>query len=149
MKKIQLLFFVLSIATMGFSQTTNKKEFHIILANWDGWGRTSKDCRGFGLCNFTSCTFCCTENDVIVNCNDKQIIPNAGIISMDPETKEGFLTITLSPVNETQRQAIEQKLALYLDTDLTSDTITLVKARYAFDPSVGKYGGYRVQAFEK
>jgi hypothetical protein len=45
--------------------------FHVVFLDWDEWGRAKKNCAGWGLCNFRSCTFCCTDNDTdeIVPCN--------------------------------------------------------------------------------
>jgi hypothetical protein len=48
------------------------KEKHIYYASWDSWGRTSRDCKGAGLCNFTACWFCCTEGSEIVDCDSRQ-----------------------------------------------------------------------------
>lgn len=137
---------IVLFAFNGFSQTQPIKEFHLIYADWDEWGRTSRGCKGFGLCHFRSCTFCCTQGDVIVSCHDKTRVPNSGIIKIDKETNQGFLTISLDSSIEEQKDAINNKETLYLDTDLYSENIILYKGDYEFDTSVGKYGGYIVKA---
>lgn len=130
----------------GSAQNQTKKEFHLVYADWTEWGRTSRGCKGFGLCNFQSCSFCCTEGDVIVSCEDRKRVPNSGIIKIDKETKQGFLTISLDVAIPEQNQAISKKETLYLDSDLISETIILYKGEYKFDQTVGKYGGYLVKA---
>lgn len=132
------------ISISGFAQ--NPKSFHVIYADWSKWGRTSKKCTGFGLCNFRSCTFCCTQEGVVVSCNDKKKVPNSGIISIDKETNLGFLIIKLDNTVAEQNEAIKTDATLYIDTDLTSETITLAKGEYKFDKTIGKSGGYTIPA---
>lgn len=137
---------IMLLSFNGYSQTTSNKEFHLAYADWDGWGRTSKQCHGFGLCNFTGCTFCCVENGVIVNCKDKKVMPKSGLIKIDVATNNGFMTIKLNPQFPDENDAIKNKETLYIDENLTNDDITLYKGNYAFDSSIGLYGGYIVQA---
>lgn len=146
-----LVYSIMTILLLSFSSyaQTASKEFHIIYADWTGWGRTSMNCTGFGLCHFQSCTFCCTEGDVIVSCRDKTRIPNSGIITIYNDTNQGFLTISLDISIDEQSEAIKNAKTLYLDTDLYSKDITLYKGEYKFDKSIGKYGGYVVIASSK
>lgn len=138
------LFLLISLSNLSFSQSA-KKEFHVIYVDWDGWGRTSRECKGFGLCKFASCTFCCTEEGVIVNCNNKNIIPNSGIANIDKETKEGILTIALNPNFAEQSNAINQKSTLFIDENLRFENLTIIKDDYLYDASVGRNGGYLVK----
>lgn len=130
------------------SDITNKKEFHIHFANWDGWGRTSRECDGFGLCHYDDCWFCCTENDVVVNCNEGNRISNSGEITIFDDTKLGYLTIKLDPNDSEHLAAINNREILYIDNNISSVKTTLHKGEYEFDPSVGEYGGYIVTASE-
>jgi hypothetical protein len=136
----------LLLSLAGFAQQQSVKEFHVIFADWTEWGRTSKNCKGFGLCNFQSCTFCCTENGVIVECNNKNRVPNSGVIEIDKVTNEGFLTISLDVAFKEQNDAVKNTETLYLDEDLHSGNITLYKGEYKFNNSVGRYGGYLIKA---
>ncbi len=145
-KLIYSIITIMLLSLSGFAQNQPVKEFHIIYADWDGWGRTSRDCKGFGLCKFTSCTFCCTEGDVIVSCNDNQKVPNSGVIKIDEKTNQGFLTIRLDISIKEQNDAVKNKETLYLDEDLISENIILYKGEYNFDPSLGNDGGYIVRA---
>jgi hypothetical protein len=151
MKK--LLFSVITVFLLSFnnySQESNKT-FYPFYMDWDGWGRTSKECHGFGLCHFSSCTFCCVQEGVIVPCNDKVKLTNTGIVLIDPDTNRGFLTITLDPSDPQQKDAIKNKEIFYIDDDLKNDDlkgdrIMLLKGEYVFDSAIGKYGGYKVNA---
>jgi hypothetical protein len=147
MKKIiYSIITIILLSLNGYSQTASKKEFFVIYADWDGWGRTSRQCHGFGLCKFNSCTFCCVDGGVIVSCDDKKIVPKSGTIKIDVETNKGFMTINLNPQFSEENDAINKKETLYIDEDLKSDKITLHKGVYVFDSSIGKYGGYSVEA---
>lgn len=137
---------IMLFSTLGFGQTAPVKEFHMLYVDWDSWGRTSRGCKGFGLCNFQSCTFCCTQGDVIVSCKDKKRLPNSGIVKIDKETKLGFLIIALDANIQEQNDIIAKKEVLSLDKDLVSDNIILYKGDYKFDSSVGNSGGYNVKA---
>jgi hypothetical protein len=124
-------------------------KFHLIYVNWDSWGRTSRDCRGFGLCNYSSCTFCCTDaNDNVVDCNSYGRIANSGIVTIFDETKQGYLIIKLSPADEYHLSVINNKEILYIDNDLTNEKLVLLKGEYLFDTNIGDYGGYKILAKE-
>ena len=128
------------------SSLSAKKEYHIYFADWDEWGRSSKSCNGWGLCNFRDCWSCCVDEGVILNCNEKTVNYNSGKVVLDSETKQGFLIIELNINNNIQKQAIINKEILSLDNDLTSTKTILHKGEYVFDSSIGKYGGYKINA---
>ncbi|KGO90509.1 hypothetical protein Q764_02880 [Flavobacterium suncheonense GH29-5 = DSM 17707] len=88
------------------------------------------------------------DEGVIVNCKDKTINYNSGKIVLDTDTKQGFLFIELNANDSIQNQAILNKETLYIDNDLTSTRTVLYKGEYAFDPSIGKHGGYKINASE-
>ncbi len=125
-----------------------EKKFHIYYSDWDGWGRASRNCDGWGLCGYTDCWFCCTENGVVVNCNDQQRISNAGEIIIFDDTSIGYLTIKLDPDNSEHLDAINNQKVLHIDNDISSIKTTLHKGDYLFDSTIGKYGGYIVNASE-
>lgn len=132
----------------GYSAKREKeKRFHIFYADWDQWGRTSRNCKGFGLCNFTSCWFCCTdEMDNIVPCGeqDEVLTPNAHRIKIDDDTKTGFLYIELDINDPVQRAAIHDGSLFYVDEDLTDENFKVHKGIYSIDKSVGSHGGYKI-----
>ncbi|MEZ4839227.1 hypothetical protein [Flavobacterium sp.] len=162
MKKLIFLFI---ISSFGFLSCENNDEtnktsnndtifkrdgirFHVIFADWSEWGRTSRDCDGWGLCNFRSCTFCCTDsNGVIVSCNENQNrISRSGKIVLYEDNEEGFLEINLDVVFPDEKNAIDNKLILYIDQDLVNDGVKLHKGEYEFNLNVGRYGGYIIKA---
>lgn len=145
MKKVLSLFLII-YSTFSFSQTTEKKEFHIYWGDGE-FGRTSKNCKGIGLCNYVDCWFCCTENDIIVDCKSKKTIPNSGLVIIDTSTKKGILTIKLDSNIPKHLEAINNKSSFYIDVDLKGANFTLKKGEYLFNSNVGKNGGYIVDAF--
>jgi hypothetical protein len=145
MKKVLSLFLII-YCTLSFSQSTEKKEFHIYWGD-GSFGRTSKNCKGIGLCNYQDCWFCCTENEEIVNCNDKKVIINSGVVIIDASTKKGSLTIKLDPNNPKHLEAISNKSTFYIDENLKGAHFTIKKGEYTFNQNIGKNGGYIVDAF--
>ena len=121
-------------------------KYHLVYANWESWGRTSKDCGGFGLCHFQSCSFCCTQDDVIIDCPKNQRLFNSGTIVIDKTTNMGFLIIELDPLDNIQLNAINNNEILYVDENLTNENIKLHKGNYQFDEEIGLNGGYKVIA---
>jgi hypothetical protein len=146
-KLVLLLFFLLSFSKFCYSQ--GEISHHVYYIEWDGeWGRTSKDCQGWGLCNFKSCWFCCELNGCIIDCSSNEKMYGAGIVEINPKDNTGFLIIQLSPDNEAEKKAISNNEILYVDEDIVNCDVTLLKGEYSFDKSIGKYGGYQVKAKE-
>jgi hypothetical protein len=136
--------------TLQPNRVLKAKEKHIYYAAWDEWGRTSRDCAGNGLCNFRDCWFCCTENDVIVDCDSRQ--SRAGeyaTIMIDADTKKGDFIIELNPNIVEQEAAISNQSIFYIDEDLETDDFILHQGQYPFDSQIGTYGGYRLDITQK
>ena len=127
----------------------NKKEFHIYYAEWDEWGRKKRDCRGWGLCNYVDCWFCCIENGVIVDCDDGEKVKNSGTFIIDVDTNTGFLIIELDPDIVIQNEAIIAQKTLFVDEDIVYPKSEVLKGDYIFDQTVGENGGYKLNAIWK
>lgn len=138
-------------------ESMNKREpepikFHIWNADWDSFGRTSKNCDGIGLCYFTICWFCCTQNDVVVPCPEAQSsTPTSGgygMIRIDKATNQGHLIIKLNPEKQIEQEAITGKEIFYIDEDIVNEEVgvVLLKGEYEFNERIGVYGGYLVDA---
>lgn len=114
------------------SKSIIAKKIEIIHVTWDGeWGRTSKECQGFGLCHFTVCLFCEPKG-------------NSSKIEINNETNEEIMYIELKQDGSKQSEAITDREILYVDEDMMSENVILHKGAYIFDSSIGDYGGYRV-----
>lgn len=118
---------------------------HIYFATWSEWGRTSKSCKKFGLCNFVDCWACCSKGNVIVDCKTGSSVKNSGTIYLD-DNGEGFLFIKLDPNYNEQAEAIQSRKTLFIDEDLYSENCKLSKGEYLFDLNIGSYGGYKIKA---
>jgi hypothetical protein len=124
---------------------------HVFLADWDEWGRASKDCGGWGLCNLRSCTFCCVDENTgkIVDCPSKEAKANVGSISMNNETGIGKLIIKLNPNYVDQLEAIQQEKVLYIDNNISiNDDFTAIAGEYVYNGEIGTDGGYSVVVYE-
>ena len=127
-----------------------EKKFHIFFAEWDEWGRSSRNCAGWGLCNYRDCWFCCTdERDNIVSCNDNVRIVNSGKALIDSDTNEGFLYIKLDPDVAEQADAITDQLILYIDDDIVGENFTARKGEYLFNSEIGSFGGYMIPVVKR
>ena len=120
------------------NQKSNKKDtttgrWYIHYADWDDWGRTSRNCAGWGLCHYTDCWFC----DV----NDKH---HRGKVVFDEETRDGFLIIELDPTDDIQYVAIKEQKIFYVDDDIDNPNSILHKGEYEFDKEIGEFGGYKL-----
>lgn len=123
--------------------------FTIIICSWD-WGRDSRQCKGFGLCNFV--WFPEFKNEIVAT---NTSLPDASIIETDTNG-ERYTDILLS---EKVSLDIQKKLpALVIDKSLSCQdtldtgeikTLTMRKGEYRFDPNLGENGGYRVKIYQE
>lgn len=119
----------LNESTVDNSTTAKKVIFY---ASWDEWGRASRDCDGWGLCNFYSCWFCEEPGQY------------SGKVEVDDITNEGFLYITLDPTESIQNDAILGESIFYVDEDIDNSIATIHRGEYDFDSTIGEYGGYKI-----
>ncbi|MCF8458827.1 MAG: hypothetical protein K9H62_23060 [Bacteroidales bacterium] len=126
------------------------QSFTVHYAAWDEWGRTSKDCDGWGLCNYVSCWFCCIdENNNIVDCDSFQDIVKSAIITIDTQTNEGTFIIKLNSFYEVQRDAINNESIFYIDDDIENEDFILHSGNYQFNDEIGDEGGYILDITKK
>jgi hypothetical protein len=132
------------------NSTGDERKFHIYFASWDEWGKASRDCKGWGLCNFQSCWFCCTDDHgQIINCQSEQKIANAGKITIDDATKQGNMIIELDPSIQIQNDAITQRLTLSVEQNIENAGFIIHASEYLFDQQIGSFGGYRLNVTAK
>jgi hypothetical protein len=111
--------------------TGNEVIYH---ASWDEWGRTSKGCKGWGLCNFSDCWGC--------DPNAAEI--NTGVVIVNNQTGVGFMYIELNPAHSMEAAAIQQHSVFYVDQDIVNPNSILHHGAFSFQQSIGNYGGYRI-----
>jgi|GEM_PF-6502143 hypothetical protein len=111
------------------SNATNK--YYIFYAEFD-WGRDSKDCESWGICNYYDCWFCDVPS------------ANTATIVINDDNKKGDFIIKLDPSVNIQNEAIINKKELYVDNDIITKLTTLHKGVYQFDNTIGNYGGYKL-----
>jgi len=119
--------------------------WRIYHAEWDEWGRKSKNCGSWGLCNFHDCWFC------------DPYLQGRGEIQLEETplgqpTGIGLLYIELDTLIAVQNSAIINQDTLFIDEDITIlsevitefDTITAKSGFYLFQTNIGPSGGYVV-----
>lgn len=120
----------------------------IIHIGWDGkWGRTSKDCTGFGLCEAEICWFCCFDanhNRVPCSENDEYSARKSFKAEINLDTKLGTLLIPMSHDTAEEINAINEHSIFYIDEDIIQPEFKIHKGEYIFESTVGDFGGYKV-----
>lgn len=119
----------------------------VIICSWDGWGRTSKNCRGFGLCHF----------EWFPEAHKDQHIESADYFAAEVKSDSlgnKYMDIVLTePIPLTDTDGLEMP-CLAIDEDifgeceeldpLINDTIIVEEGMYPFNYNLGLYGGYRL-----
>jgi hypothetical protein len=132
------------------TKKTRQVNYHIYYSTWTEWGRKSKNCAGWGLCNFSDCWFCCTDgNGNVIDCPKDELIANSGIIYIPEGANSGFMEIKLKPAYEDQSNAIQNQLTLDIDEDIIGERFVLHQGGYLFNSTIGMHGGYRVLVSKK
>ena len=113
------------------TQPEEQGRWSIYHSTWREWGHLP-DCKGWGLCDYSDCWFCDT--------GDKY----SGKVIVDKDTKKGYLVIELDITDPQSKDAVQNKSVFTVGADINNKNSILYKGQYAFDPTVGKYGGYKV-----
>lgn len=129
------------------NKVTNSKWCgHIV--SWDEWGRKSKDCRGWGLCN-ASWFQPCTEKKNTSASDSKKIKSFATEVYKEKTTGNFFILLALNkPIPE---EINVSDLLFRIDEDIFLDTekslgrkLIFKTGLYKFDETVDEFGGYKI-----
>lgn len=125
-------------------KTNAKTKVDAIIVEWDEWGRASKNCDGWGLCNaeWFGGSSKLASKDKIGN-------GGASILEFDANKKKYYIDILLA---ETVPSDIPKEvLTLKIDADFelnvqraVGQNLTFHQGNYNFEDSLGKFGGYRI-----
>lgn len=125
-------------------EMTNSVRGEIVVVSWDKWGRTSRNCNGFGLCKPEWWP------------QPKNTVPNlnpldgcATILEFDTNNSKYYFDILLS--SKPQGSISLPDLNLAVDNDIVLDThsaigndLNIKHGLYSYINSMGSYGGYRI-----
>lgn len=115
-----------------------KPEREIFYMEFDAWGRSSRSCDGWGLCNFRACFLCCVDdNGYKIDCETKTEMVRTGWIYLTGQT--GYFSIELDPSNPEEQAAIDDQSTLYVDYDIYTNDLKIHSGEYAYDSSLGGY----------
>lgn len=115
----------------------------IVVVRWDEWGRASKRCRGWGLCNADWFP----GNKLV----QKSTLPNgnATLLEFDDSSNKYYIDILLAetPPAEIPTDAltlkIDKNFELNVEDDI-SQNLTFNQGDYIYNNSLGEFGGYRI-----
>jgi hypothetical protein len=118
-----------------------------IVVEWDEWGRGSKHCAGWGLCN---ANWFPSGQRLSSNTSKKSNITGAAtLLRYDKKKSKYYIDILLAKTAPSDIPL--DALALKIDSDFNLDVkkaisrnLTFHQGKYSFDSSLGNFGGYRI-----
>jgi len=148
----ELKFEKINLKTKKNSQTLMAKKKLVILS-WDEWGRKSKNCGGWGLCN-ANWFYCVDENDQEVPCKDEsksakseQTNGLSVLLQYDTLKEKYYIEMLLSEPTEISTDLLSLKIDSSFDVktkEAVGKDLIFKNGDYNFDTSLGEFGGYRV-----
>ena len=116
----------------------------LIIVVWDEWGRASKQCKGWGLCN-------ADWFPQFDRSSKKSTSTNGGatLLEFDDSLNKYYIDILLAvtPPAEIPTDAltikIDENFELEVE-DAISQNLTFNQGDYGYDNSLGEFGGYRI-----
>lgn len=118
----------------------------IIIVEWDEWGRASKNCGGWGLCNANWFPqFKRTAQ------KSRNVSTNGGatLLEFDGSLSKYYIDILLAetPPAEIPIEALTLKIDENFELNVKnaiSKNLTFNQGDYSYDNSLGEFGGYRI-----
>ena len=141
----QLKFVDVNTRISGKQNNTQAKALlKIIIVRWDEWGRASKQCRGWGLCNAE--WFPKTKKQAQKNTSTNG---SATLLEFDNSLNKYYIDILLAetPPSEIPSDALTLKIDKNFELDVQSEisqNLTFNQGDYPYDSSLGEFGGYRI-----
>jgi hypothetical protein len=134
------------IATVMFSvvgnaqKSTNGTYAKFILVSWDEWGRASRDCKSWGLCNAE--WFHCKPDPCFGKTGSSNF---SSQLQFNEKKEEFYIEIVLD--NKTKEKFKNEDLSILpVDLDIVFKTkeflgrdLTISKGKYSFDSSSNSY----------
>lgn len=121
----------------------NGGDASLIIVSWDEWGRASRKCSGWGLCN--------ADWFPEFKQGGKPNNPNGGktLLELDKTNNKYYIDILLADTVPSDILAEALNLTIDADFELSGEQIngkhlTFKKGDYLFSNSLGKFGGYRI-----
>ena len=126
----------------------NSDNGKFILLEWHGWGRKSRDCAGWGLCQAEG-PHCENKDGNNVCCICLRTSNVQAIVEFDKGLKKYFVKFLVAEeINDSQKELLK---TLPIDEDFAvtmpksfGKNLIFKKGEYTFDESLGKFGGYKI-----
>jgi len=121
-----------------------QSRFKIIIVSWDEWGRASRQCRGWGLCNADWFPSAQRRAQKSTSTNG-----SATLLELDNSLNKYYIDILLAetPPSEIPTDALTLKIDENFELNVKSEisqNLTFNQGDYPYDDSLGEFGGYRV-----
>lgn len=132
---------------------TLKAKKKLIIVSWSEWGRKSKNCGGWGLCE-ANWFYCVDEDDQEVPCKDEsksaKSTQNKGlsvILQYNTLKEKYYIEMLLSEPTDIPINFLSLKIDYSFDIKTKGaigKNLTFRKGDYRFNTGLGEFGGYRV-----
>ena len=100
------------------------------------------------MCNVEICGLCCTVNGQIVPCDEGGGTTSTGTIVIDDNSGVGTMIYALDINDPQEANIINNGSAFHVDEDMAVTGVLILQGDYSYDPSIGNYGGYTIDAVE-
>ncbi len=125
-------------------KTLSNSRDKIIIVQWTEWGRASKDCRGWGICN---ADWFPQFNSMVLNPNPGN--GGASILEIDQSKNKYYFDILLAASPPASISlvnlplTVDEEIVLNTKTDIGTD-LKINQGRYYYDSTIGTFGGFRI-----
>ncbi|WP_151675065.1 hypothetical protein [Patiriisocius marinus] len=112
---------------------------HFVIITWDGWGRKSLNCDGWGLCD---------AEWFFWDCSNQQLGSTGSPLQFQSSTNRPFVDILFDepiPSNvaiEDLALAIDEEFQVYIESEQIN--LTFKAQVYSYNETLGDYGGIRI-----
>lgn len=113
----------------------------LIIIRWEEWGRASRDCRGWGLCNAEWFEW---GREVNYNGNGNGY---AAPLQIDDTTGKYYLDILLGAESTIPENLLDLKIDAEFELDTTLEIgkkLIFKQGTYHFDSTLGEFGGIKI-----
>jgi hypothetical protein len=119
---------------------TGENGDNIVIVRWDEWGRASRGCRGWGLCNADW-----FPGDRRVNYENGN--GYATYLQIDDTTGKYYLEVKLGAKSTIPENLLDLKIDADFELDTTLEIgkkLIFKQGTYNFDSTMGEFGGIRI-----
>lgn len=131
-----------------YLKAPSKGNISIIILQFDDWGRTSRNCHGFGLCHVVWFPVTSVSDKYL-----EELGSGASILELDDINRQYYIDLLLAESAPIKNGELLPTLKIDENLELTKNeellkSLSVKKGEYSYNPQLGEYGGYRITVVE-